>query len=78
MGDGTLLLLTIIFKGKHDGRIAQTEFARYWADHHYCCQDAVWMDKQVIITWLEEVLAPYVATAPKGIILLLWTATNVI
>jgi hypothetical protein len=26
-GDGTLLLLMIIFKGKHDGHIAQMEFA---------------------------------------------------
>jgi hypothetical protein len=48
-GDGTLLMLMIIFKGKHGGRIAQTEFALYPAAHHYHCQDTVWMDEQVMI-----------------------------
>jgi hypothetical protein len=57
-GDGMLLPSMIIFKGKHDGRIAQTEFATYPAAHHYHCQDAAWMDKQVMLTWVEEVLAP--------------------
>jgi hypothetical protein len=70
-GDGTLPPLMIIFKGKHDGCIAQTEFATYPVAHHYCWQDAMWMDKQVMLTWVEEVLAPYVTTAPKDIILLL-------
>ncbi len=70
-GDSTLLPLTIIFKGKHDGRITRTEFATYPAANHYCCQDVAWMDKQVMIVWVEEVLAPYVATASKDIIPLL-------
>jgi hypothetical protein len=70
-GDGTVLPLTIIFKGKHDGHIAQLKFATYPAGHHYCCQDAVWMDKHVMLAWVEEVLAPYVATAPDDIIPLL-------
>ncbi len=29
------------------------------------------MDEQVMLAWVEEVLAPYVTTAPEGIILLL-------
>jgi hypothetical protein len=29
------------------------------------------MDEQVMLAWVEEVLAPYVATAPEDIILLL-------
>ncbi len=70
-GDGTVLPLTIIFKGKHDGRIAQSKFATYLAGHHYCCQDAAWMDKHVILAWVEEVLAPYVRTAPDDILPLL-------
>ncbi len=44
-GDGKVLPLTIIFKGKHDGHIAQSEFATFPARHHYCCQDAEWMEK---------------------------------
>jgi hypothetical protein len=39
-GDGTVLPLMIIFKGIHDGRIVQLEFAMYPAGHHYCCQKA--------------------------------------
>jgi hypothetical protein len=58
----------IIFKGKHDGRIAQSEFATYPAGHHHRRQDAAWMDKHVMLAWVEEVLAPYVATAPDDII----------
>jgi hypothetical protein len=34
-------------------------------------QEAVWMDEQVMLAWVEEVLAPYVATAPEDIIPLL-------
>jgi hypothetical protein len=70
-GDSMPLLSTIIFKWKHNVRIAQTEFATYPASHHYCCQDAVRMDKQVKLAWVEEVLAPLIATAHKEIIPLL-------
>jgi hypothetical protein len=70
-GISTVLPLTIIFKGKHDGRITQSEFATYPAGHHYCCQEATWMNEQVIVAWVEEVLAPYVAIAPEDIIPLL-------
>ncbi len=55
----------------NDGRIARSEFATYPAGHHYCCQEAVRMDEQVMLAWVEEVLAPYVATAPEDIIPLL-------
>jgi hypothetical protein len=61
-GDGMVLPSTIIFKGKHDGCIARSEFTTCPAGHHYCCQEATWMDEQVMLAWVEEVLAPYVAT----------------
>ena len=47
------------------------EFATYLAGHHYCCQEAAWMDEQVMLAWVEELLAPYFAMAPEDIILLL-------
>jgi hypothetical protein len=47
------------------------EFVTYLAVHHYCCQEAVWMDKQVMLAWVEELLAPYIAAAPEDIIPLL-------
>jgi hypothetical protein len=72
-GDGTVLPSMIIFKGKHNGRIAQSELKTYLAGHHYRCQEVAWMDERVMLTWFEEVLAPYVATAPEDIIpLLIW------
>jgi hypothetical protein len=70
-GDGTVLPSTIIFKRKNDVCIARSEFATYLAGHHYCCQDATEMDEHVMLAWVEEVLAPYVATAPDDIIPLL-------
>ena len=70
-GDGTVLPSRIIFKGKHDGRIARSEFETYPAGHHHCCQDAMWMDKHVMLAWVEEVLAAYVPTAPDDIVPLL-------
>ena len=49
--DGTLLLLTLVFKGKPNGRIVQREFpsGNYPTTHFYKCQDAAWMDEQVMI-----------------------------
>jgi hypothetical protein len=70
-GDGMVLPSMIIFKGKHNGRIARSEFTTYPAGHHYRCQEAAWMDERVMLAWVEEVLAPYVATAPEDIIPLL-------
>ena len=53
--DGTVLLLTIIFKGKPDGLIAWREFQTYPTTHyHYRCQDNVWMDEEVMIAWVDE------------------------
>ncbi len=70
-GDGTVLPLMIIFKGKHNRRIARLEFTTCPAGHHYCCQEAAWMDEWVMLAWVEVVLAPYVPTAPEDIIPLL-------
>ncbi len=51
--DGTLLLLTLVFKGKLNGVIATKEFPSddYLATHFYKCQDAAWMDEEVMIVW---------------------------
>ncbi len=37
----------------------------------YRCQENAWMDEVVMIAWVDEVLAPYVATAPDDVIPLL-------
>jgi hypothetical protein len=51
--DGTLLLLTLVFKGKLNGVIAAKEFPSddYLETHFYKCQDAAWMDEEVMIAW---------------------------
>jgi hypothetical protein len=68
--DGTLLPSFLIFKGKPDGRIAKKEFPSgvYPDGHFYKCQDNAWMDEDVMIAWVKEVLAPYVATAPDHVV----------
>jgi hypothetical protein len=68
--DGTLLPSTLIFKGKPDGPIAKKEFPSgvYPATHFYKCQENAWMDEEVMIAWVNKVLAPYVATAPDHVV----------
>ena len=63
--DSTLLPSMFMFKGKPNGRIVTKEFPSgdYLTTHFYKCQDAAWMDEVVMIAWVNEVLAPYVATA---------------
>jgi hypothetical protein len=66
--DGTVLPSVVVFKGKHDGRIANREFGIYPTTHHYHCQARAWMDERVMLAWVDEVLKPYVANAPEHII----------
>jgi hypothetical protein len=68
--DGMLLPSTLIFKGKPSGRIVRMEFlsGNYPTTHFYKCQDAAWMDEEVMIAWVIKVLALYTATAPDHVI----------
>ena len=68
---GLLLPSMVVFKGKADGRIAKTEFGDYPTTHQWRCQDNAWMDERVMISWVDEILKPYVADAPEDIIPLL-------
>jgi hypothetical protein len=69
--DGTLLPSMIIFKGAPNERIARMEFAAYPTTNHYRCQENAWMDEQVMLAWVNEVLVQYVATAPDNVVPLL-------
>ena len=66
--DGTVLPLMLVFKGERTGRIATTEFSTYPTTHHYRCQKKAWMDEQVMLDWVDDVLKPYIATAPEHVI----------
>jgi hypothetical protein len=52
--DGTLLPSTLVFKGKPDGCIAKKEFSTYPRTHFYKCQENAWMDKEVMIAWVNK------------------------
>jgi hypothetical protein len=61
----------VVFRGQPNSRIAKTEFAAYPAPHRYCCQENAWMDEMVMLAWVDEILRPYVKTAPDDVIPLL-------
>ena len=68
--DGTLLPSTLVFKGKPNGCIMTKEFpsGNYRTTHFYKCQEAAWTNEEVMIMWVNNVLAPYVATASDHVI----------
>ena len=67
--DGMVLPSVVVFKEKANGRTAKKEFATFPTSHHYhCCQDAAWMDETVMLAWVDQVLRPYVKTAPEDIV----------
>jgi hypothetical protein len=69
--NGTVLPLMVIFKGKANGHIAKTEFATYPAPHPYPCQENAWMDKAVMLAWVDNILQLYVKMAPDDVMPLL-------
>jgi hypothetical protein len=38
----------------------------------YCLNEKAWFNEQIMLNWIEHVLAPYVATVPPGIIPILF------
>jgi len=66
--DGTVLPSTLVFKGKPGGRIEKKEFTTYPNGHFYKCQENAWMDEEVMIAWVKDVLAQYVTTAPDHVV----------
>jgi transposase len=69
---GKALPPVLVFKGSAKGRIVRNEFPRYPEYIKYACQENAWMDERVMIMWVEEVLQPYVETAPDGVVPILF------
>ncbi len=65
--DETLLPSMVVFKGQPKGKITRTEFSSYPTTNRYRCQANAWMDEAVMVAWVDEVLAPYVAMAPDDV-----------
>ncbi len=58
--------------GKRGGIIKQCKLLIFPADVIYKVQLKAWFSKDVMLEWINEVLAPHVATAPPGIVPLLF------
>jgi DDE superfamily endonuclease. len=57
----------IVTPGKPRGRIERS-FNNFPAGTHYTVQENAWMDERLMLEWIEEILAPWVAEAPEGFV----------
>ena len=69
---GKMLTPMLIFKGKPNGQIVKCKFLEYPEGCVYACQDNAWMDEQVMLQWVEQILKPYVDTAPEDVVPILF------
>ena len=58
--------------GKRGATIERRELPTYPADAIYKCQPKAWFSEDIMLEWVDDVLAPYVATAPPGIVPILF------
>jgi hypothetical protein len=63
---GDMLAPLFVFKGKSGGR-TEREFRNYGPGGIYSVQEKAWMDQSIMMNRIENVLKPYVLTAPSGI-----------
>ena len=54
--------------GKPKGTIARRELPILPSELVYRCQEKAWFDEQVMMDWVQDILAPYVANVPRGIV----------
>ena len=57
---------------KRGGTIKRRELPTYLEGAVYKCQAKAWFSKDIMLEWVHEVLAPYAATPPPGIVPLLY------
>jgi hypothetical protein len=62
----------VIYKGTRYGRIATRKLLDHPQEIKYAMQPKAWFDKATMLDWFDYVLKPYVATAPAGIIPILF------
>jgi hypothetical protein len=65
---GDQLVPMIVYKGTENSTIKKQELPNHEHTCIYETQENAWMDKRVILRWVEDVLALYVALASPGII----------
>ena len=64
---GSVLPPLIVYKAKVSGRIIR-ETRDYPEGCSYATQPNAWMDERVCMQWVDEVVTPWVATAPEHIV----------
>jgi transposase-like protein len=65
---GEMITPMVIYKGTRYGRIATRELLDQTQEIKYAMQPKAWFDEATMLDWVDDVLKPYVATAPVGII----------
>jgi hypothetical protein len=70
---GQFLTPYIVYKGVEGGTIDTRELpTKHPSGAVYTVQKKAWFDERVMLHWVQHVLAPYVATAPVGVIPILF------
>ncbi len=67
-----MLTPMVIYKGTSHGRIATRELRDHPQEMKNAMQPKAWFDENTMLDWVDEVLKPYVAMAPVGIIPILF------
>ena len=65
---GDQLVPMVVYKGTENGTIKKRELPNHHPTCIYETQENAWMDERVMLRWVEDILVPYVALAPPGII----------
>jgi hypothetical protein len=65
---GDQLVPMVVYKGTENGHIKQRKLALHYPTCIYETQANAWMDKRVMLHWVEDVLMPYISLAPPGAI----------
>ena len=65
---GDQLVPMVLYKGMENGHISQCKLELHDPTCIYKTQANAWMDKRVMMCWVEDVLAPYISLAPPGIV----------
>jgi hypothetical protein len=63
---GSMLPPYLTFNAKPSGRV-ERGLVNFPTGAHYAVQQNAWMDERVMLLWVNEVLEPYVKTAPDGV-----------
>jgi hypothetical protein len=65
---GDQLVPMVVYKGMETTHIKKYKLALHDPTCIYKTQANAWMDKRVMLRWVEDVLMPYISLAPPGIV----------